>query len=145
MDVPVIATEQYPKGLGSTVEPLKSMLPTPVPEKLMFSCRECDGEFGELQSRGVHNLLVTGIESHVCVLQSTLDFLSMGFDVFVVVDAIGSRFEIDHETALCRLELSGATLVTTEMSLFELCERAGSDQFKAISKIVQEEMPGESD
>ena len=89
MDVPVIATEQYPKGLGSTVEPLKSMLPTPVPEKLMFSCRECGGEFGELQSRGVHNLLVTGIESHVCVLQSTLDFLSMGFDVFVVVDAIG--------------------------------------------------------
>jgi len=108
----------------------------------MFSCRECDSTFKELSSQGVHNLLICGIESHICVAQSSLDLLSQGFNVFVCVDAVGARHAIDHETALRRLENSGVVLTTTEAVLFEWCEKSGSDQFKQISKIVQQQPPG---
>ena len=86
---------------------------------------------------------MSGVESHVCVMQSALDLMSLGFDVFIPVDAIGSRYPVDHETALCRLETSGATLVTTEMAIFELCEGSGEPEFKEISRLIKEEPPAE--
>ncbi len=112
-----------------------------IPEKLMFSCRECDSVFMELSDSGVHKLLVVGIESHVCVLQSVLDLLASGFSVYVGVDAVGSRCKQDHRTAIRRMESSGAALVTTETALFEWCEVAGTSEFKTISRLVQESEP----
>ena len=140
LGVPVKVTEQYPKGLGPTLDEIVKELATDanIPEKTMFSCRECAAELVSLEEQEIVNLVIVGIESHVCVLQSVLDFLAMGFNVYVVTDAISSRFPEDHATAVSRMELSGATTVTTEMALFEWCERAGSPEFKSISKIVRE-------
>ena len=143
----IVATEQYPRGLGATIEAIRQPLRTaksPIPEKTMFSCRECADEFSNLYQQGIHKLLVTGIETHVCVAQSALDLIAAGFSVYVCVDAVGSRHRVDHETALRRLENSGAVLTTTEAALFEWCERASREEFKAISKLIQEELKVES-
>ena len=144
LGVKVRGTEQYPKGLGGTIEPLAMKIKAQaneIPDKTMFSCRECNSTFESLSAAGVHNLLICGIESHICVAQSSLDLLSQGFNVFVCVDAVGARHAPDHETAMRRLESSGAVLTTTEAALFEWCEKAGSDEFKQISKLVQQEAP----
>jgi len=142
--VNIRATEQYPKGLGGTVTSIADKLAqSDFAEKTMFSCRECDQVFGELSDSGIHNLLLCGIETHVCVAQSALDLVSQGFNVFVCVDAVGARGKVDHETALRRLEASGVMLTTTEAALFEWCEKSGSDSFKTISKLVQQTGPEE--
>jgi len=144
LGVRVCGTEQYPEGLGGTIEPLAMKLKAQaqsIPGKTMFSCRECDSVFRDLSAAGVHNLLICGIETHVCIAQSSLDLLAQGFNVFVCADAVGARHETDHDTALRRLENSGVVLTTTEAALFEWCEKAGSDQFKQISKIVQQPPP----
>lgn len=144
LGVKVCGTEQYPSGLGGTVEPLAMKIKAQadgIPDKTMFSCRECDSTFKDLSAAGVHNLLICGIESHVCVAQSSLDLLAQGFNVFVCVDAVGARHAIDHEVALRRLENSGVVLTTAEAVLFEWCEKSGSDRFKQISKIVQQQPP----
>lgn len=145
LGVAVCGTEQYPQGLGSTVEsiagPLKSLSKHPVPAKTMFSCRECIGMFSAISDSGVHNLLLCGIETHVCVAQSALDLMSLGFNIFVCIDAIGSRSVQDHQIGIRRMENCGATLTTTEAVLFEWCETSGSQQFKTISKLVQQTGP----
>jgi nicotinamidase-related amidase len=88
-------------------------------------------------------LLICGIETHVCIQQSALDLLADGWRVYVAVDAVGSRHELDHQTALRRMEASGAMLTTVESSLFEWCEAAGTPEFKQISRIVRENPPHE--
>lgn len=140
--VKILVSEQYPKGLGTTVQSIITSLAVDPDvgrfEKTMFSCRECRSMFETLVSGQIKNVVVAGIEAHVCVLQTALDLLAAGLEVYVCTDAIGSRFEDDYVTALSRLESSGVTLVTTEMTLFEWCEKAGSEEFKTISKLVQE-------
>ena len=138
MNVPVLATEQYPKGLGPTTPEIKSLLPEPIPEKLMFSCRECREVSDFLNEKNIQNLVLVGIETHVCVLQTAFDFMSMGWNVFLAVDGVSSRFASDREMAIRRMENSGVVLTTVESLLFEWCEKAGSDEFKQISKLVQE-------
>jgi nicotinamidase-related amidase len=140
LGIPVIATEQYPRGLGSTVEPLKGCLPVPT-EKLHFSCGACEGLFASLREAGRHKILVAGIEAHVCVQQTVIDLLGDGYRVYVAVDAISSRFAVDCEFALRRMDSSGATLTTTEAALFEWCEVAGTPQFKQISALAREAAP----
>ncbi|MCH2181834.1 MAG: isochorismatase family protein [Mariniblastus sp.] len=147
LEIPVVTTEQYPAGLGNTIASLSSLLQdagSPFLEKTMFSVRELASVFEQLKESGIQNLILTGVESHVCIMQSALDLMSQGFDVFLPVDAISSRYQVDHETALCRLETSGATLVTTEMVLFELCVGSDSPEFKGISQLVKEEPPEEN-
>lgn len=144
LGVDVQATEQYPKGLGSTVEPIQSLVDT-IPEKSMFSCRECSGWIEHWQQKGIVNVLLVGIESHVCVMQTALDFVTAGFNVFLAADAIGSRFDLDHEIALCRMEASGCTITTTEAALFEWCETSSAPEFKSISALVRESTPGGSE
>ncbi len=139
LDVPVVATEQYPKGLGPTVPELAERL-GPIPEKLTFSCCGCPEIFADLRAKGIHKILVTGIETHVCVQQTVLDLLADGWRVYLAVDAVGSRFAIDRDTALRRMDSAGAVLTTTEAALFEWCQEAGTEQFKAISRLVREEM-----
>jgi len=137
LGLPVAATEQYPKGLGSTVPELAERLGE-IPSKLSFSCGGCPAIFEDLRRRDVHKLLVCGIEAHVCVQQTVLDLLAGGWQVYVAVDAVGSRREIDYRTALGRMDSAGATLTTTEAALFEWCEAAGTPEFKRISRLVQE-------
>ncbi len=137
LGVDIRVTEQYPKGLGHTVEPIANQLES-VSEKVTFSCRGCDGLFENMAGQQIAKVLLTGIETHVCVQQTALDLIASGFDVFLAVDAVSSRFVIDHQTALRRMEAQGALLTTVEAALFEWCETSKADEFKAISKLVQE-------
>ena len=100
VSVSIIATEQYPNGLGPTVPELRNRIAGDIPEKLCFSCRELGELFTELPARGIRNLLVCGIETHVCVQQTVLDLVAAGFYVYVAVDAVGSRFGLDKENRL---------------------------------------------
>ena len=140
LGLPVAATEQYPRGLGGTVPELADRLGE-IPSKLTFSCGGCPMIFKDLQDRGVHRLLVCGMETHVCVQQTVLDLLADGWRAYVAVDAVGSRADIDHRTALARIDSSGAVLTTTEAALFEWCRVAGTPEFKGISRLVQESGP----
>lgn len=136
LSVPICATEQYPRGLGQTVPELAALLPDRV-EKLRFSCAEClDWVTGSGRNDGRHQVVLAGIETHICLLQTALDLLTAGFDVFVVVDATRSRRDDDREIALRRMSDAGVRLITSEMAMFEWCEVAGHDQFKQISKLV---------
>lgn len=140
LGIPVAATEQYPKGIGPTVPELAERLGT-IPAKLTFSCCGCPEIFHRWQQSGLHRILVCGIEAHVCVQQTVLDLLSNGWRVYVAVDAVGSRREIDYRTALLRMDGAGATPTTTEAALFEWCRVAGTPEFKQISRLVKEEPP----
>jgi nicotinamidase-related amidase len=136
--IPVLATEQYPKGLGSTVPELAARLPNR-PEKLCFSCAIPE-IVEQLHREARPKVVLAGIESHVCVQHTALDLLAEGFRVYVAADAVSSRYAIDHEYALRRMEKAGAILVTVETVAFELLGRAGSPEFKVVSKLVQERM-----
>lgn len=144
LGLPVAATEQYPQGLGATAAELAERLGA-IPAKLTFSCRGCPGVEDAFQAAGRHKVLVVGVEAHVCVQQTVLDLLHAGFRVYVAVDAVRSRFPLDLETALRRMESAGATLTTTEAALFEWCEIAGTPEFKSISALVREAAPEGSD
>ena len=142
LSVPVYYTEQYPKGLGHTVAALdegktEASIEPKVFQKKMFSFRESTALLEELRRCKAYNLVIVGIEAHICVLQSALDAVAQGFNVLVCSDAVGSRREHDRATALRRLESSGVILTTVESALFELCETANHPQFKNISKLVQ--------
>jgi nicotinamidase-related amidase len=140
LTLPVLATEQYPKGLGHTVPELAQRLGN-TPEKLTFSCGACGELFTGLGDRGIHKLLVCGMETHVCVQQTVLDLMAAGWRVYVAADAVAARFAIDHDTALRRMDSAGATLTTTEAALFEWCQAAGTPEFKEISKLIREPGP----
>jgi len=143
LGVPVMATEQYPQGLGGTVAELAARLGSITP-KLAFSCASCGDIFSGLASRGIHNVLVAGIETHVCIQQTVLDAMAGGLRMFLAVDAVGARFEIDHVTAIRRMDSAGATLTTTEAALFEWCQVAGTPQFKQISALVRQPPPAKA-
>jgi len=145
LGLPVLATEQYPKGLGPTVSEVAEAL-GPMPEKLTFSCYGCEQfrrQLSQLEEQGRHKMLVCGMETHVCVQQTVHDLLSAAWRVYVAVDAVGSRFEVDYQTALRRMESAGATLTSTEAALFEWCETAADEQFKQISRLVRQQPPGQ--
>ncbi|MCU7497047.1 MAG: hydrolase [Ignavibacteria bacterium] len=136
--LPVYYTEQYPKGLGSTVKELKSELEglTAI-EKMSFSCSGAGELFGTLKLSNIMQVVVCGIESHVCVQQTVLDLLSNGFQVDVAADAVSSRREKDYKIALKRMNSNGAEVTTTESILFELLKVCGTEEFKKISRIVK--------
>lgn len=134
--VPVFATEQYPRGLGSTVGSLGKSLPNCV-EKVRFSAASVL-DWSLQQGTQRDQVIVVGLETHVCVMQTVMDLLSQSFSVHIPVDAVGSRFAVDHDTALQRMRDHGATITTTETVIFELCETAAAPQFKQISQLVRE-------
>ena len=138
LGVPGIVTEQYPRGLGSTLEELKELLPAgDTIEKLSFSCCGEPSFFLELERSGRKRILVFGIEAHVCVLQTVTDLTEAGFTPVVVSDCISSRKEEDKLIALDRMKAEGALLTTVESILFELAGVAGTEEFKAISRLVK--------
>jgi nicotinamidase-related amidase len=136
LGVPAIVSEQYPKGLGHTA-PEVGLEDEPRIEKTVFSAVRAEGfEQSQLGQHGRDQAIVCGIEAHVCVSQTAHDLLAQGVEVHIPADAVGSRHEIDYERALERLELAGAVVGTVEASLFELLERAGTPEFKAIQKLI---------
>jgi nicotinamidase-related amidase len=139
LGMPVFATEQYPKGLGPTVADVASALPADT-KKITKKSFSCCGEGGLLQllmSGGRPAVALCGVETHVCVCQTALDLLAGGFTVMVAADAAGSRKTVDHETALRRMERSGAVIVTVEMLLFDLLRTADSPHFREIQNLVK--------
>jgi nicotinamidase-related amidase len=139
LQMPVLATEQYPRGLGPTTPELARRLPNR-PDKTAFSCCAVPSIVDSLHRDARVKVVLAGIETHVCVLHTVLDLLALDFRVYIPVDAVAARFSIDHETALRRSKDAGAVLTTTEGCLFEWVGGAGHPQFKAVSKLVQERM-----
>lgn len=138
LGIPVLASEQYPKGLGHTVPELADLLPAgSVMEKVAFSCLGEAGPTDRIASLGRKQAVICGIEAHVCVLQTAMDLAAKGYDVFVVRDAVSSRAALSVDTALARFHRTGIQVVTTEMVAFEWLGRAGSDEFKEISRLIR--------
>jgi nicotinamidase-related amidase len=141
LKLPIQATEQYPRGLGPTIPELANRLPER-PEKLDFSCCAVPLVLDHFRAQKRSKLLLAGIEAHVCVQQTALELLDLGFEVFIAADAIASRAENDKTFALRRLEKAGCVLTTSEAAAFEWVGRAGTPEFKTLSKLVQERMKG---
>jgi nicotinamidase-related amidase len=136
----VLATEQYPQGLGGTVPELAQRL-SRIADKVAFSSCGSEAFCEQLVAADTPKVLLAGIEAHVCVQQTALDLLANGYRVYVAADAIGSRFPTDYQIALRRMELAGVTLTTTEAALFEWCRESSSPEFKQISGLVREPSP----
>jgi nicotinamidase-related amidase len=131
LELRTLVSEQYPKGLGLTA-PEVGLQEEPRIEKSVFSAARAEG----FDLGGATQALVCGIEAHVCVSQTVHDLLDAGIEVHVPADAVGSRHVIDYERGLERMERAGAIVGTVEASLFELLERAGTPEFKAIQKLI---------
>jgi len=131
--IPVIATEQYPKGLGRTVPEVAEVLPAAPLEKVVFAASEAEGfDLGERDQA-----LLCGIESHVCVSQTAHDLLDRGVEVHVARDAVTSRSEENKELGLHKMEAAGAVLTSVETALFELVGAAGTEEFKRVQRLVR--------
>ncbi|HEV3204878.1 MAG TPA: hydrolase [Gemmataceae bacterium] len=137
--VPVQATEQYPKGLGTTVPQLAAKLPQRS-GKTAFSCCAVPSVVEGFRTAGRPKVLLAGMETHVCVQQTALDLLALDFRVFIPADAVASRYAIDHERALQRLEKAGAIITTSESAVFEWTQGADNPRFKEISRLIQDRM-----
>jgi len=134
LGIPVIVTEQYPRGLGATVpEVAEALGELPRLPKTAFSAMRAEG----FDLGGRDQALICGIETHVCVAQTALDLLGAGTQVHIACDAVASRSDADRETALRRLEQAGATLTSVEAALFELLGEAGTPEFKAVQELVK--------
>ena len=138
LGVPLVAAEQYPKGLGPTVLEVKDALGgAPIIEKREFGCF-ANASFKKMMEPYLNKtLIVCGFETHVCVMQTALQARALGHRVFVVADAVGSRNERNHQLGLSRLREGGCVIVSVEMILFEMLETSAAPVFKEISKLVK--------
>jgi len=135
--VPVVVSEQYPAGLGRTVPELANLAPAnAVHDKVEFSCFANPALHAALSTPD-RQTVIFGIEAHVCVLQTAIEMAAAAHDVTIVVDAVGSRVADSKEIALRRMQDAGIRLATTEMVLFEWLRRAGTPEFKAISRLIR--------
>ena len=138
LNLQIIWMEQYPKGLGPTIPEIADLLPElqPIP-KISFSC--CgEGHFMTKLNTINHNqILISGIETHVCIHQTAIDLIRLGYEVQIVSDAVSSRTKENKEIGLQKMAVAGAILTSVEMALFELLRVAGSKEFKEISKILK--------
>jgi nicotinamidase-related amidase len=137
LNLPIYFTEQYPKGLGETVRQLKDEINKDAVLKLTFSCSGASDLFDQLKKNNIQQVVVCGIESHVCVQQTVLDLLANGFQVNLAVNAVSSRTKIDYKTAIARMGKHGAELTTVETILFELLQICGTPEFKGISSLIK--------
>lgn len=134
LEVPALVSEQYPKGLGSTVDPLRELVSTQqIMEKMYFSCVGNDQCWQRIAELNRQQIVIAGIETHVCVMQTAIELQSRGRQVYAVVDAISSRTKLDSEIGLERMREAGVHLVTKEMVLFEWLRHAGTPLFKEMS------------
>ena len=138
LGVPVITTEQYPKGIGHTVPELSGSCGTKVVEKVSFGCCGEPDFLAAVKQTGRSQVIVTGMEAHVCVYQTVLGMLEDGYHVHLVRDAICSRNKTDFLAGVANAAQAGAVVTTAETVLFQMLERSTHDQFKAISKLVKD-------
>jgi len=138
LEVPIIVTEQYPKGLGATIPEITQLIPDiePLP-KLNFNCYDDENFVEKLEYTGRTQVIISGIESHICVYQTTRELIDRKYEVYVVTDTVSSRTPENRETGLNMMKQMGAILTSTEAVLFELLRIASGDKFKAISQIVK--------
>jgi nicotinamidase-related amidase len=137
LGLPYVATTQYSKGLGKIAERLAVKMGSEALDKFTFSCA-ADVDIAEkLSTIGRRSVVLSGVETHICVLQTGLDLLRREFDVSVVADAVAARTELDHKLGLKRLESAGALPVTAEMVIYELLERSDTDAFKKILPLIK--------
>lgn len=135
--IPLIVTEQYPKGLGKTIQALQPYLDKATQyEKMAFSCFKDEAICQALLSQDYEQFVLLGIETHVCVLQTALDLLAKNKTVYVVADCVGSRVQTDYQLGLARMRHLGVQIISWEMALFEWCELSGTPLFKSLSKDV---------
>lgn len=138
LNIPIIVTEQYPKGLGHTVAEIKEQLPSYQPvEKLTFSCCEEPNFLNEIKNLNKKTIILTGMETHICVLQTCIGLLREGYNVHLVRDAVCSRSKENWKTGVKFMRDAGAVITCTETVLFQLLKVAGTEEFKAISKRIK--------
>lgn len=138
LNIPIVASEQYPKGLGPTINSVKNLVPGfNAVDKLAFSCCRDDKFRKALSDVGKRMIIICGIEAHVCVLQTVIDMVELGYQPVVVEDCVSSRKESDKTTAIKRMIQEKALVTSYESILFELCLQAGTDTFKSISNLVK--------
>ena len=137
LNVNIAITEQNPLKLGMTLESILNDNEYPKFEKMEFSCSENKNFLNYINKNNFKNIIVCGIESHICILQTSIDLLRKGFNILIPRDAIGSRNVIDNDTAFLRLILSGAVASTTESLICELCKTSNRKEFREISKILK--------
>ncbi len=136
LDENIFISEQNPLKLGVTIPELLPKAEFRKIEKMEFSLAKIEGFLKELKNKKITNLIVCGIETHICIQQTVLDCLQKDFEVILISDAMGSRNRVDHEIALKRMMQTGAFLTTTESIIFELCKTADRKEFKEIRNII---------
>lgn len=134
----IIYTEQNPARLGGTINQLKKMVSSTPYKKMSFSCLSCEDVAHKVKEEKANNIVMVGIETHICILQTALDILDYGYNLYLVVDSIGSRNSLDHEIAIRRLESKGAIICTAESILFDWCKTADIPEFKKINQLIKE-------
>lgn len=138
IEIPLLITQQYTKGLGTTIASLQESIgEIEHIEKMAFSCCDDENFMVELHKLNKKNVIVAGIEAHVCVLQTTIDLVENGFTPIVIADCISSRNANNKNIALERMQKEGAIISSYESILFELCRYSGNETFKTISKLVK--------
>lgn len=139
LQIPMIVTQQYTKGIGMTVPALAELFGESFhyEDKVTFSCAEDEVTLAKIQAMGKKNIIICGIEAHICVLQTVIDLISMGYNVLLVEDCIGSRKESNRQVGIRRAISEGALPTSYESILFELTRVAKTDTFKEISKLIK--------
>jgi len=137
LGLPVLATEQYPKGLGETIPELRAVLPSPPLVKMHFSCGADPAFAAALEKTGRRQVIVCGMETHVCVFQTVRDLVVMGYEVHVCADAVSSRFEVHRASGLDLCRQAGAIVTNAETVIFDLLHQAGTAEFKKVSPLVR--------
>jgi nicotinamidase-related amidase len=138
LGIPILWTEQYPQGIGGTIPEIAEALDGVIPiAKMTFSCCRNDEFLTALRATGCQQVLITGIETHICVYQTTMELLESGYEVEVVADAVSSRTPENKEIGLQKMQAAGASLTGTETALYELLKVAGGPEFKEILRIVK--------
>jgi nicotinamidase-related amidase len=137
LGMPVVATEQYVKGLGQTLDPLRERLTEPALEKMTFSCCGDQAFLDRLAALGRKQVVIVGMETHVCVLQTVLELLAAGYTVHLVRDAVMSRSKENWQAGIETARDAGAVVTTTEAALFQLLKVAGTEEFKKLSRLVR--------
>ncbi len=141
LNVPIAITEQNPLKLGNTLESILEGKEYPKFEKMEFSCSKNKSFIDYVKKYNFQNIIVCGIESHICILQTSIELLGQGLNILIPRDAIGSRNQIDNDTAFLRLISSGAVASTTESLICELCKTSSRKEFREISKILKKSFP----
>lgn len=139
LNLPIIITEQYPKGLGRTVDEILSVMPDQVKciEKSTFSSCGVNQFLEKLNATNTKQVLICGLETHVCVSQTAHDLLHEGFEIHVLQDAVSSRFPYNKEIGLTKMQMNGVIPSSVEMALFELMKDSKHEQFKEIQKLIK--------